>query len=411
MPMATGDLHDHSSEGPEHVVTSRTPLPPVRPAWGGERVPALVGAGLLAVALVVAVVATLTGDHVDFEVYVRAGERWLRGLDPYAVRPELPFTYPPVAVAPAALIALAPTVGLAALSLLTVLAAGGAAAAVGPGRGGCGDAVAPRATVTGAVLLAVAVAVGSEPVLRGLSLGQVNGLVVGLVLIDLLVVPPRWRGWLTGIAAGTKLTPLVFVLVPAFRREWSTVARVGGGLVVTVAAGALALPSGSRLYWGQLVSDPDRVGGLAFVDNQSLRGVLERLAPGQATPWWLLGCTAVVLLGAVALHRRSRRPVVEGLVVAGLVGLLVSPISWSHHWLLLPAAALLCARERHPWVAAVALAVSLGAPHWYLRGASGALPGPLPVLLDSSMTLAGLLCLGTLARTQRPAVSDSGALR
>ncbi|MEO7753420.1 MAG: glycosyltransferase 87 family protein [Terracoccus sp.] len=384
-------------------MTSRAPVPPERrghDARVGPRVPVLLGAGVLGLALLLAVFVAITGDHVDFDVYVRAGERWLCGLDPYAVRAELPFTYPPVAVPFSALLALAPAVGLAVLSLLTVLAAGGGTAAtLVPSTRTAG----PR-TTTGIVLLAVGVAVVSEPVLRGLSLGQANGLVVGLVLLDLLVVPLRWRGWLTGIAAGTKLTPLVFVLVPAFRRQWSTVARVVGGFAATVVLGALALPSGSGLYWGGLVADTDRVGGLAFVDNQSLRGVAERLAPEHATAWWLLASTLVGVLGAVALHRRARQPVIEGLVVAGLVGLLASPISWSHHWLLLPAAALLCARERRRWVAGGTLLVCLAAPHWYLRAAD--LPAPLSVLVDNSMILAGVLCLAALALSPRPRAED-----
>ena len=386
------------------------PPAPDPPARLGRQVPTLVGAGLLSAAALVAVLAAVTGDHVDLEVYVRAGDRWRSGLDPYAVRPELPFTYPPVAVVLSALLSLAPVVGLVVLSLLTVLTAAGAAAAVCRARG---EVAGRRVATTGAALLGLAVAVGSEPVLRGLSLGQVNGLVVGLVLLDLLVVPPRWRGWLTGLAAGTKLTPLVFVLVPAFRREWATVARIGGGFGLTVAAGLLALPAGSRLYWGGLVTDADRVGGLAFVDNQSLRGVFERLAPAHATAWWLLGSAVVGLVGVVALHRRSASPVIEGLVVAGIVGLLVSPISWSHHWLLLPAAALLCARDGRRWVAAVALAVSLGGPHWYLRSAADTMPPAAAAIVDSSMALAGLLCLGSLAlppgrRTDRGVSGSAG---
>ena len=323
-PPTTGGRGDHSSEGPEHrrdLASTRHPGPARSGAPVHARVPALLGAGVLALALLLTVVVAVAGDHVDFDVYVRAGERWLGGLDPYAVRPELPFTYPPVAVPLSALLSLAPAVGLAVLSLLTLLTAGGGAAAAAPATPTTRTTQTTRTTrgaTVGVSLLAVAAAVVSEPVLRGLSLGQVNGLVVGLVLLDLLVVPPRWRGWLTGIAAGTKLTPL---------SSSSSPPSVGSG------PPSRASSEGSWRRWPSACSpSPPVHGSTGVVSSRTPTG--SAVSPSSTTRACAAspsgsrrstrrcgGCSRarlVGVLGAVALHRRAGRPVIEGLVVAGL---------------------------------------------------------------------------------------------
>lgn len=342
------------------------------------------------------------GDHVDLEVYRRAGERWLEDTDPYAVRRELPFTYPPFAAAVAGLVAGAPLVALTVLSVATLAAATGGVLAASAPRPGSVTSARPW---TGRTVLVVVAAAASEPVLRTLQLGQVNGVVVGLVLLDLLVVPPRWRGWLTGIAAGIKLTPVVFVVHLLVRGERAAAARLVAGLAGTVAVGVAALPGATSHYWGSLVLDADRVGAPGFVDNQSLLGAASRLVPSSATPVWLASASVVVAVGAVAIRRRRSGAAVEGVLVCALVGLLVSPVSWSHHWLVLPAAALLCWREGHRVVGAVALTVAVTAPHWRLAShvdVGSAEPGPLALLSSASMTLAGLGCLVTLALARRP---------
>ncbi|MDN5789797.1 MAG: glycosyltransferase 87 family protein [Micrococcales bacterium] len=328
----------------------------------------------------------IRGNHIDFEVYVRAGARLLDGRDPYAARAELPFTYPPFAAILGALMSLAQPIALAMLALLTVVSTSFAT-------------VASWGTASGPVaLLLVAGGIASEPVLRSLHLGQVNGLVVGLVVVDLLIVPTRWRGWLTGLAAGIKLTPLVFVLHPIFRRDWAMLVRMLAGLAATVVAGAAVLPAASRRFWGDLVADPGRVGGLGFADNQSLRGVAERLVPNHAAVVWALASLVVLALGMRALALRRDRPAIESVLTCGLIGLLVSPISWSHHWLMLPAVAALLLRERRFVSAVVVATVALLAPHWYLGGVlPGALgAGALGAAAANSMALAGILALVTL---------------
>ena len=71
----------------------------------------------------------------------------------------------------------------------------------------------------------VVVALGSEPVVRNLILGQINIVLMLMVVVDLLVLPPRWRGVLIGIATGVKLVPGAFVLLYVLRRDLRAVVR------------------------------------------------------------------------------------------------------------------------------------------------------------------------------------------
>ena len=222
---------------------------------------------LPAVAAVAACLVALRGGHVDYDVYVRAGHRVLRAQDLYSTHGELPFTYPPFAALVAVVFAIVPLLWLAVLSILTMGAAAWPTARV------LRQANWSRSRIA----ILVSLAICSEPVLRNLDLGQINGLVLGLVLADVLLLPPRWRGVLVGLAAGIKLTPFVLLLHFGVRREWSAVARCLAGFGATVGVGFLALPSASLQFWSGLVAAPERVGNPGFIDNQSIRGLVERL--------------------------------------------------------------------------------------------------------------------------------------
>jgi alpha-1,2-mannosyltransferase len=68
-----------------------------------------------------------------------------------------------------------------------------------------------------------------------------------------------------------------------------------------------------------------------IVDNQSLQGLIARAlgdpAPG---PLWAVPALAVAAAG-LWLARRARTDR-QGVLVTALTALLISPISWSHHW-------------------------------------------------------------------------------
>jgi len=187
----------------------------------------------------------------------------------------------------------------------------------------------------------VAVGLAMEPMLRDLLLGQINLVLMALVVVDWLVVPPRYRGFLTGIAAGIKITPGAFVLLAVLRRDWATVARAAVGFLTTGLIGWVVAPTASATYWGGAFLGLDRFGNVALIgsDNQSLVACWMRLTRSLEAPTWVTLVCFVVGLGlgltAAWLEIRARRPGYEVASMAWLAlgALLASPVSWTHHWL------------------------------------------------------------------------------
>lgn len=170
-----------------------------------------------------------------------------------------------------------------------------------------------------------------------MAFSQVNILLFAMIAADLLSGPHRRMptGLLTGIAAGIKLTPLVFGLYFLVRGEWKQLFTMAGGFFGTIALGFLLLPAESATYWLQMLRDTGRIGGEGYVDNLSLRGaILHFLGPDfPSTIPWLLGSLLLVAATAFVIRTAGRRgdrflPI----AMTSLLMLLISPISWSHHW-------------------------------------------------------------------------------
>ncbi len=174
-----------------------------------------------------------------------------------------------------------------------------------------------------------------QPVWSGLNYGQVDLLLTAGVAVDLLVVPRRFRGILTGVLAAVKLTPLVFLLLLMLRRDWRSAARVVATFALVTLLGFAALPHESTFYWLHGLRDPARFGPPAYVGNLSTYGVFERIVgDGTATHLGWLAVTAVVLAATVLVVRRSvaMGHRVTPVALVALAGLLCSPIAWDHHW-------------------------------------------------------------------------------
>jgi alpha-1,2-mannosyltransferase len=194
-----------------------------------------------------------------------------------------------------------------------------------------------RAARTGATLLLAGLTFWSEPVQRGLFLGQVELVLMALVVWDMSQPDRRWwKGVATGVAAGIKLVPLLFIAYLVVTRQFRQAAVAAGAFVVTVIIGVATLPGQLVYYWidGNFFQ-ASRTGFVGDQQNQSLRGMLTRLI-GSVTgsePAWLVLAVVVGVLGlaaAVALHNSGRT--FAGLMAVALTALLDSPISWDHHW-------------------------------------------------------------------------------
>jgi alpha-1,2-mannosyltransferase len=345
---------------------------------------------LLALALANVVVHT-GGRHIDLEVYRFGVQAWLAGGDMYGTLPEtsdhitLPFIYPPFAAIVLLPLAVAPwLLAWSALLALSTAALGltfyVVARRLWP-SGGRGGALSVASI---ALPLALAVQPGKaidfsrpappipafalEPVMQTIEFGQVNLLLMALVALDVLVVRTRWpRGLLIGIAAAIKLTPAAFVLYFLLRREYraAAVAAASGALVTGLAF--LVAPGPSWRFW--LDNPAGGVSGSPFFTNQTFQSVLVRAGVDGSlkTVLWLVLSVGVLALAAPAIRRAP--PPLALMATAG-VALLVSPTSWSHHWVwvapfLLVAAASAWRARSFTWLGITVLsaAVFVVAPH------------------------------------------------
>ena len=194
------------------------------------------------------------------------------------------------------------------------------------------------------LVMMVAAALLTEPVQQTLGLGQVNLLLMLLITADLLTggaLTPGgrtrwWHGIGIGIAAGVKLTPLIFIPYLLLIRRYRQAAVAAVTFAVTIALGYAILPRDSGDYWAdRLFLNANRIVFLGTRGNQSLRGIAIRLA-GSVTsgtaPWLALAAVVVIagLLRAAVLYRAGHP--VPAMLAGALTGLLVSPLSWDHHW-------------------------------------------------------------------------------
>ena len=98
----------------------------------------------------------------------------------------------------------------------------------------------------------------------------------------------------------------------------------------------LVLPQDSMTYWTSVIFQSGRLGSNAGTSNQSLRGILLReFLPGQAPGVVWAGLALAVAVAGFAvvgrLARESRET--EAVAVTALLGVLLSPVSWIHHFL------------------------------------------------------------------------------
>jgi alpha-1,2-mannosyltransferase len=344
---------------------------------------------------------------VDSAVYRAGGIAVLRGEPLYGHlsalpgwAPELPFTYPPFAAllfTPFAALPVQWCWGLVAMTAAPALAL-----ALRP--------YAPGAT-------AVLVAFGLQPVWQTVGLGQLNLVLMALVVVDVLRRRGSAGGVLIGLAAAVKLIPLIFVghLLLTGRRADAVraLATFAGATVL----GAVLLPADSARYWTSALFNDHFAQMKGWVGNQSWAGFAARTAPGQA---WLPVVAAVVVAGAAfAVRWRHRAGDERGalLVTAGCA-LLVSPISWTHHWVWIgPALGYLSATGRR-WSVLLLAAVFTGWTVAVVPGGQGrerdwtagqALIGNAYLLV--ALVAGVVLVVAAIRARSRPSPAGSGKVR
>jgi len=296
---------------------------------------------LLAATGVLHVLATLAGSDpflmVDLAVYVDGARHLTDGTlyDFFSEPLHLPFTYPPFSAMiflpltwlPWTLmrilwqIASFGAIGLMAYSTLRLL-----------GRAGP-KAPNPLQHIRGIVVTITALGLWLEPVRTTFNYGQINLFLAALLLVGAVAGKEWMAGFSVGIAAAVKLTPAITGLYYLLQRRWSAVIWSVVSFVATIAVALVVLPDETVRYFTKLIFDPGRTGPVWSAINQSLRGAIARLAGQDLTSLWLVAAAAAGLLGLwvawVCLKADDRA---AAFLAVQFTGLLISPISWSHHW-------------------------------------------------------------------------------
>jgi alpha-1,2-mannosyltransferase len=340
-------------------MTATAPRPTERAPAGGRsarRLALEIGPALV-VALLILPVIIARGSFwpwqpstIDLQVYVYAVQDMLAGKDIYAtVTPlwKLYFIYPPLAAVLMVPLAFGPYVMWQVIWTLLLIVAQ--------------QSVLRRSGVPGGWrlgVIGVAVVLAMEPIRTTLGYGQVNTLLMALVVADLLPDAPGERrripqGTLIGLAAAIKLTPALFVLF-ALAIGRTRMALTG---MVSFAAftgiGAVFLWQETMTFWLGLSGGETRTASPRYVGNQSLLGVFVRL--GDSSPvTTLLGLAAAGIVGLLAVivaatwWRRGER--VFAVALVGLATCLASPLSWTHHYVwILPMGVAVCRTRLPGW--------------------------------------------------------------
>jgi alpha-1,2-mannosyltransferase len=312
---------------------------------------------------------------LDLKVYRDSVSFWGSGNNPYQAtftQMRLPFTYPPFA-----LLALSPftwasfPIAQWLLWLASIAAATGSVVLVLRDRG---VAVTKRLWCEALAWSCVSVIV-LEPARSGFDYGQIECILMFIVVADLLLVPSRYRGVLTGFAAAVKLTPLIFVMAFAVSRDVKSAIRAVASFLAWTALSWLFWPGLSHLYWFHDVSHPARDGSIAYGGNQSWYAILHRApfpANGSAAAWVLLSLVTLAATAFVAWRCLALSQKAFAVISIALAGLLVSPISWTHHWIWVLLIPPLLVGDRSPDVPRSIrtlfwglIALTIAAPYWW----------------------------------------------
>ena len=254
---------------------------------------------------------------------------WLRSGTPYG------FTYPPFAG-----LAMSPMVHLPFRLVVVIATVGTVVTTVLLTWWFAGPLIKRKGWTTWyAFGIAACLAIAFEPVRETITFGQVNTLLLALVAADMLfgvAAGRKWAGVGIGLAVAVKLTPGVFILYLLLTRRWrAALTAMGTAFGATMLAGAF-FPDQSREFWTSALWDTSRVGVLSVLSNQSERGMLARLHIGALeSKVWVVAVLVTVAFWVWRM-RRAPQDVMGGLALTGVLGCLISPVTWIHHcvWLM-----------------------------------------------------------------------------
>jgi alpha-1,2-mannosyltransferase len=212
------------------------------------------------------------------------------------------------------------------------------------------------------------------------------------------------RGVLVGLAAAIKLTPLIFIPFLFLTHQFRAGLTALGTLVSLSLVALVIAPHASRLYWTKEVLDSRRAGNLLYVIDQNLRSAVQRMMHTVPPQPMLSLLTLAFAVGGLALAAWAWRAssVLLGVTICAATGLIISPVSWSHHyvWVVPILAWLIFGADRLRWGRWWALGVAVlfwAAPIWWVPDVERGSGGPVVLLAANAFLLSAVAFLGLSA--------------
>ncbi|GAA4471136.1 glycosyltransferase 87 family protein [Rhodococcus olei] len=278
-------------------------------------------------------------DSYDLEVYLTGGDNFMHGLAVYDVQLHgtgTYFIYPPITLLVFGPLSVLPFAvvegvlfGLGVVALWAVVWLTFRMLGFGPGAG-----------LVGASLGVLGCALWLHPVNGTLDVGQINILLMFLVVADFAVGTrfPRLAGILIGVATAIKITPAIFILYLLLTRRFRAALNATLTFSALTGLGFLVAPAESARYWfGGMIADTARLLGpipVGDVSNQSINGIASRFFGESGGVVWLVLALAIGIGGlAVAVKADRCGDPVAGMLACAITGLLISPVSWHEHWI------------------------------------------------------------------------------
>ncbi|TKW74714.1 MAG: DUF2029 domain-containing protein, partial [Staphylococcus hominis] len=376
---------------------------------------------MMAVALILCLASLLVGwyqhsyvpfyttdrrDVEDFLVYYRGAKAFWDSPNVYeslintGAAGELPYSYPPSSLlffSPLTLFG--ETVGLVLFSLVSLAALWWVI-----------TLTLRRCRIDDAgkwALVALPLAFWIDPIHNTFHHGQVNIVLMALVLTDLWWDSPKRKylptGVLTGVAAAVKMTPALFGLYFIFTRNWKALAAAFLTGVMSLGVAGAVKPAALGYYFTTQIGQMSGVLGLNRAHNQSARGLVARFVPADAQTYF----TAIMFAGILALALLALRSLLAAraneaaVLCVALLSLLVAPITWQHHYVWVVPLCIVMAvggiRNANPWppfLVAVYLTIStIFIPHKQILNPMATTPDSYTVrdLAQSSLVVWAIL--------------------
>lgn len=261
------------------------------------------------------------------------------------------------------------------------------------------------------------------PLFYSLKEGNLTHFALLLLIVGLVCLDKTWdrsAGACFALAAIIKLPLLLFAVYFFGKRRWAAVFGYGVTLVTVTALSFWYAGWASHVEWYREVIMPFSNKGLTAFNVQSVEALLLRLPEDVRlydwkpveVPWdvRMAGRVCAILFVGISSilflrdpGRQLREMMYLELSMVLCLALIISPVSWTHYYLLLLLPLALYAGNRLPipdhggWFVAMVLCILFISPPVTFTGQDSSLDGPVARLLLSHYVIGAMLLWGLLA--------------